>query len=109
MKKKFRKMVSVLVATMMVLAMGMISVNASDIQPRAPLCPSCGSSMIPKVTYGSWSSPKSVSCIHGFPYGDDKLYTRNVTTKVTCTNKNCLLAYPGTTKTETKRECFGHY
>ena len=34
MKKKFRKVVAVISATVMVLAMGVVSVNASDIQPR---------------------------------------------------------------------------
>ena len=45
MKKKFRKVVAVISATVMVLAMGVVSVNASDIQPRAMLCPNCGSAM----------------------------------------------------------------
>lgn len=39
MKKKFRKFFAVVAATVMVLAMGMVSVNASDVQPRGPLCP----------------------------------------------------------------------
>lgn len=37
MKKKFRKVVAVISATVMVLAMGVVSVNASDIQPRAKI------------------------------------------------------------------------
>ena len=51
MKKKFRKVVAVISATVMVLAMGVVSVNASDIQPRAMLCPNCGSAMTTYVKF----------------------------------------------------------
>ena len=50
MKKKFRKFFAVVAATVMVLAMGMVSVNASDVQPRGPLCP-CGGTLLPSKSY----------------------------------------------------------
>ena len=48
-------MVAVVAAMIMVLSMGMVSVNAAEVQPRLPLCPSCGSIMHPRTTYGQWA------------------------------------------------------
>ena len=39
MKRKMKQIVAVVAAMIMVLSMGMISVNAAEIQPRLPLCP----------------------------------------------------------------------
>ena len=67
MKKKFRKVVAVISATVMVLAMGVVSVNASDIQPRAMLCPNCGSAMT-NVRSFSDTCYRS-KCTHGYLHG----------------------------------------
>lgn len=75
MKKKFRKVVAVISATVMVLAMGVVSVNASDIQPRAMLCPNCGSAMT-NVREVFQTRVIEVKCTHGYLHGTDSLTQR---------------------------------
>lgn len=107
--KKAKKMFAVVAATIMVLSMGMVSVNAAEVQPRAPICPSCSSPMRINRTYGAWRFYENQSCNHGYPYGQDKVYHRTVLSQTICTNSKCGLAYPEIISTESKRECHGYY
>lgn len=83
MKKKFRKVVAVISATVMVLAMGVVSVNASDIQPRAMLCPNCGSAMT-NVREVFQTRVIEVKCTHGYLHGMDSLTQRKYQDTPTC-------------------------
>ena len=105
MKKKFRKFFAVVAATVMVLAMGMVSVNASDVQPRGPLCP-CGGTLLPSKSYSTWVTYKSVKCVHGYAYGTDRHQKRTVTTTMKC--NRCGSGYTTGTTTETRVQCTGH-
>lgn len=107
--KKAKKMFAVVAATIMVLSMGMVSVNAADIQPRAPLCPQCSSPMRTTYTYGEWGNVGYVPCTHGFPKGDDTVMSRTVLTKIICTNSACKMTYPEKSSTEFTKICHGHY
>lgn len=106
MKKKVKKIIAVMFSTIMVLSMGMISVNASDVQPlRAPLCPGCGRAMVPVKTYGPWVTEGEKKCVH-FAFGTDKILSRKVYTTIKCTK--CGTAYPTTESKETRTECHGY-
>ena len=105
--KKTKKLVAVVAATIMVLSMGMVSVNAAEIQPRLPLCPNCGVVMHPKTTYGKWSyTSNDRKCTHGYKYGVDREQKRMVTTVTSCSK--CSLAYPPVTTIEERFECHGY-
>lgn len=100
-------MVAVVAAMIMVLSMGMVSVNAAEVQPRLPLCPSCGSIMHPRTTYGQWVMVVSRPCTHG-KKGTDRVLERTVSIVTKCTNQNCALAYPPVITKEQKIECKGY-
>ncbi len=105
--KKAKKMFAAVAATIMVLSMGMISVNAAEIQPRSPLCPRCGVTMYSKTTYGKWSYTSNTrKCTHGYKYGVDEEQKRTVTTVTSCSK--CSLTYPPVTSIEKRFECHGY-
>ena len=107
MKRKMKQIVAVVAAMIMVLSMGMISVNAAEIQPRLPLCPDCGAVMHPQKTYGKWSyTDNTRKCTHGYKYGVDKEQKRKVTTVTSCSK--CSRAYPPVTSIEVRFECHGY-
>ena len=107
MKKKFRKVVAAISATVMVLAMGVVSVNASDIQPRAMLCPNCGRAMGAAIENSSiWSYDGEVSCRHGKPKGTDTVYRSAVYHYSTC--NSCGIQVLTQTTYRYKYECHGH-
>lgn len=85
MKKRFRKMFAVVAATMLVLAMGMVSVNAAenDVEARARLCPICGVGMTTVKKYVK-SEYANVACIHGKPNGYDRVYRDMYSNTETC-------------------------
>ena len=103
--KKAKKMVAVVAATIMVLSMGMISVNAAEVQPRLPLCP-CGGTLVPGTTYGQWYTYKSVKCVHGYAYGTDQHQRRSVDKVMKC--NVCGSGYTQSSTQETRVLCTGH-
>lgn len=106
MKKRFRKMFAVVAATMLVLAMGMISVNAADIQPRGALCPSCGGTVRTTISYTSWAPTTTTrKCTH-YSFGTDQKMQRYKYTDIYCLQ--CGLG-DRLTATETRWECHGYY
>lgn len=105
MKKKIIKIFAVAVVTMMVLSMGILSVNAADIQPRGSLCP-CGGTLLASKSYTKWVTSKSVKCVHGYAYGTDQHQERTVTTTMKC--NRCGTGYVSGKTKETRVYCTGH-
>nr|WP_317450447.1 hypothetical protein [uncultured Sellimonas sp.] len=103
--KKAKKMFAVVAATIMVLSMGMVSVNAAEVQPRLPLCP-CGGTMVPSKSYTAWTTYDSKKCTHGYAYGTDQYKRRMVTTTMKC--NRCENGYISSKEHEYKVECTGH-
>lgn len=106
MKKKMKRIIALAAATIMVLSMGVISVNAADVQPRAPLCPRCSIVMHP-VTRVTSTRRVEKPCIHGFIYGTDVWEEKTIATTMTCSR--CGLAYSPTYSTSrTLIRCGGY-
>lgn len=107
MKKKMKRMVALLAATIMVLSMSVISVNAADVQPRAPLCPRCSIAMTPVRKVASVRTVEK-PCIHdGCIYGTDLWEEKTIATTMTC--NRCGLAYSPTYSTSsTLIRCGGY-
>ena len=106
MKKKMKRMVALLAATIMVLSMGAITVNAADVQPRASLCPRCSIAMYPVRKVQSTRRVEK-SCTHGFVYGTDVWEEQTIATTMTC--GRCGLAYSPTYSTSrTLIRCGGY-
>ena len=104
--KKAKKMVAVVAAMIMVLSMGMVSVNAAEIQPRGALCPACGGTVRSTVSYSKWAQTSTTrNCTH-YPNGEDRQMMR-----YKYTDTFCLYCGAGgrTTKTEYTWECHGYY
>lgn len=102
--KKLRKIFAIATVTMMLLAMGMISANAAEIQPKGQLCP-CGGTMLQSKSYSTWITYKSVKCVHGYAYGTDQYQERSVTTTMKC--NRCGTGYIAGTTKETRVQCGG--
>lgn len=105
---KKEKMVAVVAAMIMVLSMGMVSVNAAenDVEARARLCPICGIGMTNVKKYVK-SENANVDCIHGKKKGYDKVYRDMYSNTETC--PKCGLTGTITyTYAVRSRECHGY-
>lgn len=80
----------------------------TSVQPRAAICPQCGTGrLVTQTTHtSSWSSGKGVSCIHGYAYGNDVIQTRTISKETKCSNSKCTYLY-NSDKTEARRLCHG--
>lgn len=104
--KKAKKIFAVVAATIMVLSMGMVSVNAADVQPRGALCPACGGTVRTTVTYSTWKKTDNQRrCRDGYHFGTDLEYQRKK-----YTHTECVYCHRGgdSTQTEIMWECHGY-
>lgn len=107
MREKMKRMLVVMMATMVLVMTSIMPANAMEVQPRLPACPNCsGGAMVTSYTsYSSWvKTGETRGCTH-YAYGTDMKWKRS-RTKTTKCNK-CSYGY-STTEYQYKWVCHGY-